>query len=116
MGLKLGPDQSRDSCQMYSFSRVYLSFKPTNQAIVEAAMNEQRPADKWSSSKVELTFNPLIEFFKYYVNMNHFCVPGIDPRGKQQFLRDLPKANIPPAQQGVCTKPPNVLNQMWPRN
>jgi len=92
---------------------VYALFKPTDQSIIEAAMEEPRPTSRGRVPKEELRLNSLVEFFKHNMNLNHIGVPGIDPRRKHQVGRKSFKADVPPPLERIGNKPPQVLNQVW---
>jgi len=59
---------------------VYAPFKPTDQSVIEAAMEEPGPASGGRVPEEQLRSYPLVEFLKDNMNMNHIGVPGIDPR------------------------------------
>ena len=62
------------------FPPVYAAFKPADQAVIEAAMEEPRPTSEGRVPEEQLRLHPLVEFFKHDMNMNHISVPRIDPR------------------------------------
>jgi hypothetical protein len=56
------------------------AFKPADQSVIEAAMEEPGPTSRGRVPEEQLLLCPLIEFFKHNVNLNHICIAGIDPR------------------------------------
>jgi len=59
---------------------IYAAFKPADQSIVMAAMQEPEPISGGRVPEEQLRSYPLVEFLKDNMNMNHIGVPGIDPR------------------------------------
>jgi hypothetical protein len=59
---------------------VNAAFKPPDQSIIEAAMEEPGPTSSGCVPEEQLLFCPLIEFFKHNVNLNHISIRGVDPR------------------------------------
>jgi hypothetical protein len=58
------------------------AFKPADQSIIEASMEEPGPASKGRVPEEQLLLCALIEFFEDNMNLNHVGIEGIDPRRK----------------------------------
>ena len=69
----------RNTRQMDLLPPVDAAFKPADQSIIEASMEEPGPASRGRVPE-ELGLRALTEFFKNNMNLNHVSIEGIDPR------------------------------------
>ena len=82
MCAELGDNHSRNTRQMDLLPAVYAPFKPADQPIIEAAMEEPGPTNRGRVPEEQLRLHPLVELFKHDMDMNHIRVTGIDSRRK----------------------------------
>ncbi len=80
MCVKLCDNHSRDTGQMDLAPPIDAAFKPADQSIIEAPMEEPEPTSTGRVSEAQLRLYPLIEFFKNNRYLNHIGIAGIDPR------------------------------------
>src|SRR5690242_6499417 len=77
-------------------------------------MDDPRPAENGILAQSHFVLDTFTETAKKNVNRDHICVEAINPRGINQVRNNSPAA-ISPASHVIGQKPPQVSEQIRPR-